>query len=110
MKKEGSREGGRLDPSPSNLMQPLRFFTPYQGLLQDKSPRPLATPVECVEPTEEGRREWAMAELSKLAGPAPDWHPWLKAGLTRRQWLRKERQERLDARMRGEDLLSSKAG
>ena len=96
---------------------------PLPRAFPDKSPRPLAKPVECIESTEEGRLEWAKAKILELAGPeaarhlgegrgdkAPDWQPWLKLGLTRRQWLRKERRERLDDRRKGEDLLSSKAG
>ena len=36
---------------------------PLPRAFEDKSPRPLAKPVECVESTEEGRRAWAKAKI-----------------------------------------------
>ena len=70
-----------------------------RSAFEDKSPRPLAKPVECVEPTVEARREWVKAKLSKLPAAAtmPDHQPWLKRGLTRRQWLREKRKQDLSS-------------
>ena len=71
-----------------------------RSAFEDKSPRPLAKPVECVEPTVEARREWARAKLVELPAPMPDHQPWLKMGLTRRRWQREKRSKDLSTMTR----------
>ena len=124
---EGER--GRHDPPPRSSGKTFASH-PLSSAFEAKAPRPLAKPVECVEPTEQGRREWARAKILELAGPdaskhlgegrtkeqepstsrkgrgdkappdtpMPDKRPWLKVGMKRQQWLRKERREKLAAR------------
>ena len=95
IKKEREREGrGRLDPPPRSSGKTFASH-PLSRSFEDKSTPPLAKPVECVEPTEEARREWAKAKLAGPVATMPDHRPWLKAGMTRRQWLRTKRSKDL---------------
>ena len=115
-------ERGRHDPPPRNDAKTI-VSHPLSSPFEAKAHLPINQVSEFIEPSEEARRAWAVEKMVEIAGPAalkhlgegrgdkaPDWQPWLKLGLTRRQWLRKERRERLDDRRKGEDLLSSKAG
>ena len=121
-------EGGVIATPPRSSGKTFASH-PLSSAFEDKSPRPLAKPVECIESTEEGRLAWAKAKILELAGPEaakhlgegrtkeqepstsrkgrgdkapdtpiPDKRPWLKVGMTRQQWLRKERRELLAAR------------
>ena len=115
-RKIGRSEGERGTHSRPPRSSGTTFAShPLPRAFEDKSPRPLAKPVECVESTEEGRRAWAKAKLLELAGPVatkrlgesgrtkeqdsstsrrgrgagmPDLRPWMKVGMTRNQWLR----------------------
>ena len=121
-KEREDRKGrGRHDPPPRASVKTTDPH-PLSRAFEDKSPRPLAKPVECVEATEEGRRAWAKAKLLELAGPVatkrlgesgrtkeqdsstsrrgggpgmPDKRPWMKLGITRQVWLRQQRRKEL---------------